>query len=231
MLDQFGTGDDAAVVVHQVGEQAVFMGGQLDLLAAAGDASGLGVEADGAAFDFGFGVARGAADLGADAGEQFFHMEGLGQIIVGTGVHTGDLIAPAIAGGQDDDGHLLFGTAPLFQDRDAVHLREADVEHDHVVGLSVAKVIAFFAVECCVDGIAGVAQRGDELAVQVFIILDDKDAHRGTFCWLYLDVTDVMAVLHHKATLDAGQAQRSKGCLASTSMDFIWPPVVRTTSL
>src|ERR1700722_1040417 len=44
MLDQLGARDDAAGVVHQVGEQAVLVRGELDRSAVDGDAAGARVE-------------------------------------------------------------------------------------------------------------------------------------------------------------------------------------------
>src|SRR4249919_1788887 len=56
MLDEFGAGDHAAGVVHKVGEQAVFVAGELDRIAVDADAAGAGVEADGAADELALGV-------------------------------------------------------------------------------------------------------------------------------------------------------------------------------
>ena len=53
---------------------------------------------------------------------------------------------------------LRSGAAPLLQHADAVHLRQADVEDDHVVGLGVAEEVALLAVEGGIDGVAGVVQ-------------------------------------------------------------------------
>src|ERR1700728_2428815 len=39
MLDQFGAGYDTAGMVHQIGEQAVFVRGELDRIAVDGDAA------------------------------------------------------------------------------------------------------------------------------------------------------------------------------------------------
>src|SRR4029079_17421989 len=44
MLDKLGARHHAAVVVHELGEQAVFVRGELDLLAVAGPPRRLGVE-------------------------------------------------------------------------------------------------------------------------------------------------------------------------------------------
>ena len=59
----------------------------------------------------------------------------------------------------------------------AVALRQADVEHDRVVGLGVASKPALFAVEGAVDGVAGRLQRGRDLAVEVPIVFDNQQAH------------------------------------------------------
>ncbi len=66
---------------------------------------------------------------------------------------------------------------PFLEHRKPVHLRQADIEHDGVVGLGVAEEVAFLAVERDVDRIAGVGQRLLELAVEIGIVFDDEKAH------------------------------------------------------
>src|SRR5580693_5991599 len=44
MLDQLGARDHASGVVHQIGEQAVFVGGELDRVAVDGDPAAAGIE-------------------------------------------------------------------------------------------------------------------------------------------------------------------------------------------
>ena len=61
---------------------------QFDLLALTRHARRLGIEPQRPAFNLGFGMTRRAAHLRADPGQQFFHMERLGQIIVGAGIHA-----------------------------------------------------------------------------------------------------------------------------------------------
>jgi hypothetical protein len=108
---------------------------------------------------------------------ELLHVERLGEVVVGAGVHAGDLVAPAVAGGEDDHRHLAVGAAPLLEDGDAVHFRQADIENDDVVGLGVAEEVALLAVHRGIDRIARIAQRRDELAVQILVILDHQDAH------------------------------------------------------
>src|SRR6476661_7106951 len=47
MLDQLGARHDALVVMHEIGEQAILVRGELDRLASERDPGGLGVEAQG----------------------------------------------------------------------------------------------------------------------------------------------------------------------------------------
>ena len=56
-------------------------------------------------------------------------------------------------------------------------MRQADVEHDGVVGLGVAEEVALLAVRRGIDRVAGLLERGDELPVQIGIVLDDQHPH------------------------------------------------------
>src|SRR5205085_4874969 len=49
-------------------------------------------------------------------------------------------------------------------------------EDDDVVRLGLAEEVAFLAVEGGIDGVAGVGQRRDQLAIEIAIVLDDQDA-------------------------------------------------------
>ena len=119
----------------------------------------------------------GAADLRAHAGQKLFHVEGLGEVIVGACVHAGDLVAPAVARGQQDDRHLAVAAAPLLEDGDAVHFRQADVEDHDVVRLGIAEEIALLAVRRRIHRKTCIPERRCKLAIQVPIILDDERAH------------------------------------------------------
>src|SRR5262249_39271827 len=89
----------------------------------------------------------------------------------------GDLVAPAVARGQQQDRHGAPRPPPRLQHRDAVHLRQADVEDDRVIRLAFAEVMAFLAVEGAVDHVARVRQRGRELTVEIGVVLDDQESH------------------------------------------------------
>ena len=72
-----------------------------------------------------------AAGHGPEAGEQLVHAERLGDVVVGAGVEGVDLVDAVGATGQHQDRHV--GPAPESGDHlGAVHVREAEVEDDHV---------------------------------------------------------------------------------------------------
>ena len=123
----------------------------------------------------------GAAQQGADAGEQLLHVEGLRDVVVGAGIEALDLVAPAVAGGQDDDRHLASLAAPGVQDRDAVHLRQAEIEDDGVVGLGLAEELPFLAVDGRVDRVARLFEGGHDLLIEGSVVLDDEKAHGSSF--------------------------------------------------
>src|SRR5215471_14145415 len=58
MLDQFGTRDDTAGMVHQICEQAILVAGELDRVAVDRDAAGARVEANRTAHEFALGMAH-----------------------------------------------------------------------------------------------------------------------------------------------------------------------------
>ena len=56
-------------------------------------------------------------------------------------------------------GIVAAGAAPLLENRDPVHLRQADVEDDGVIGLGVAEEVAFLAIVGAVDRVACLLER------------------------------------------------------------------------
>src|SRR6266566_6323751 len=103
-------------------------------------------------------------------------MERLGDVVVGAGVEALDLIAPAVARGEDEDRHGPAGTPPGLEHRDAVHLGQADIEDHRIVGLAFAEKVALLAVEGTIDHVARVNERGRELPIEIGIVLDHEEA-------------------------------------------------------
>src|SRR6516164_6559150 len=102
-------------------------------------------------------------------------MKGLGDVIIGAGVETLYLVAPAVARGQHENGHGSAGPPPCFQHRDAIHLWQPDVQDDGIVWLALAEIMPLFAVKRPIDDVAGIGKRSRELSVEVGIILDDEE--------------------------------------------------------
>ena len=65
----------------------------------------------------------------------------------------------------------------VLPSRDAVDLGQAQVQHDHVIGLGVAEEVGLLAVRGVIDRVAGVGQRRLQLAGQVGVVLDEQHAH------------------------------------------------------
>ncbi len=141
--------------------------------------AGAGIDAQRADLDLAGGEAGGAAQQRADTGEQFLGHEGLGEVIVGTGVEARDLVAPAVARGQDQDRHGLAVLAPFLEHAHAVELGQAEVEDHRVVRLGVAEEMAFLAVGRGVDHIAGIAQRLLQEALEILVVFNKQKSHCG----------------------------------------------------
>src|SRR5262245_42886857 len=187
MLDQLAARDHAAGVVHEIGEQAVLVRGELDRVAVHAHAAGAGIEAHRAAIELALGVPGGAPQQRADARQHLLQVEGLGDVVVGAGVEALDLVAPAVAGGENEHRHGATGAAPGLEHRDAVHLGQADVEDDRVIGLALAEKVALLAVVGAIHHVARVRERGRELPVEIGIVLDHEETQgsgsSGRFRW------------------------------------------------
>ena len=174
VFDDLAARDDAPGMVHEIGEQAILVAGELDRLAVDRDPPGAGVEPDRSDREVARRVAGGAPHQRPQARQHLLHVEGFGDIVVGARVDALDLVAPPIPRGEDQDRHRAPGLAPCLEDRDAVALGQADVEHDRVIGLGVASKPAFLAVESAVHRIARGLERRRNLAVEIAIVFDNQ---------------------------------------------------------
>ena len=73
-----------------------------------------------------------AAQQRADAGGQLVDLERLDEVVVGAGVEARDALVEGVAGGQQQDRDAEALAAQPSGDREPVHARHRDVEHDHV---------------------------------------------------------------------------------------------------
>src|ERR1051325_2678486 len=177
VLDEFGARHDLSLVMGKIGQQTVFQARQLHRVAVDSDAAGTRVDAQGPDLDLRGSKTGGAAQKRAHAGQQLFGIERLGEIVVGSGIESRDLVAPAVARGEDQDRHLATVLAPLLEHAHAIHLGQAEIQNHRIVGFGVAEEVTFLAVARDIDHVAGVDQRLLELTLQVLVVLNKKDAH------------------------------------------------------
>ncbi len=124
MVDEFGSRDDPGLVMHQIGKQPELESGQLDRRAIECHPRRPGVQPQEPAIELRFGHARAAAQESADPGDDLLHLEGLGDVVVGAGIDACDLLAPAVARGQDQNGSLDVCPAPAIENAQPVNLRQ-----------------------------------------------------------------------------------------------------------
>ena len=72
------------------------------------------------------------AQLGAHAGQQHGELERLQDIVIGTRIEPQDLIGIGRIPGQHHDRRLEAALAQLLDGLAAIHVRQANVEHDEV---------------------------------------------------------------------------------------------------
>lgn len=106
------------------------------------------------------------------AGQQFLRVEGLTNVVVGAGFKAVDFFVPGIAGGQDDDRHVVAGVAPTFQHLQAGQFGQAQVENRGIVGFGRSQKLALRAVGCGVDDIAGTTQVGGQRFEEGRVVFD-----------------------------------------------------------
>ena len=75
----------------------------------------------------------GAAREGAEAGQQFLEVEGLGEVIVGAAIEAGHAVVHGAAGGQHEDGRAKSGGAQFAADRVTILDGKHHVENHEVV--------------------------------------------------------------------------------------------------
>ena len=134
-------------------------------------------ESDRPAGELALGVADRTAQQRANARQHLFEMKRLGHVIIGAGIEALNLVAPAIARSKQQHRHGASRAPPRFQNGNTVHLGETDVENDRVVGLRLAEIVPFLAVERAIDHVTRLGQGRRELAVEIRIVLDDEEAH------------------------------------------------------
>ena len=205
--------DDAGVFAQQQLEQAESGARQRDGHAVPGDFGGVGVENQ-----IGYLVAT-RQSLGTprqclDASHQFRHVEGLDEIVVGTGVKARELVLEPVPGRQHDDRRGDAGIlAQPFADLEAVHAGQHDVEHHHVVGFGDGEMHRHQAVGRIVHVVAASFEIGAGGLGEFGVVLREQDveapAHRRS--------SPAMAAERSRASFSA-QRRSSQGLAPSLAM-------------
>jgi len=67
------------------------------------------------------------------------------------------------------------------KEREAIALRQHDIEDDHVVVMSLGEPKSLFAIAGEIDRVAGIAQRGAQRALQARGVFDYENTHGSGF--------------------------------------------------
>jgi hypothetical protein len=153
----------AILVEHQELEQGVFLGGEADGPAGARHRVAAGIQGEIGHLHHLGAQTLGPPQQGAQAGQQLFEVEGLGEVIVGAGIEPGHAVVHRGAGGEHEDGRAETGGAQFAADGVAVLHRQHHVQNHQVVLVHGGVVDGLLAVGRDVDGVGLFAQTsGDE---------------------------------------------------------------------
>ena len=151
--------------MHEIGEQPIFVRGELDRITVHRDAPGAGVEPHRPAVELALGVAGRASQQRPDPRQHLLEMKRLGDIVVGAGIEALHLVAPAVTGREHQYRHGPPGPPPGFEHGDPVHLGQADIQDDSVVGLTLTEKVPLFTIIGAIHDVAGIGQRRRKLPV------------------------------------------------------------------
>ncbi len=124
----------------------------------------------------------GPAEHGTDSGTQLLGAKGLGEVVVGAGIETGDAIDLGRAGSQHDHRHLALASHQS-QELESVEARHHHVEQHQIVLAGQRPAQSAAAV---VHGFQTDVSPGEELLqelAQLDVVVDHQDRHAG-LCWL-----------------------------------------------
>ena len=119
------------------------------------------------------------AQRGANAGRQFLHAERLGDIIIGAQIERRHLAGLVVAAGKNDDGHGRAAIAQGAHDRQPIHSRQPQIEHDQVHRIAFKEIQRRLAAIGLLDAIGLRRQGGAQETPDRRFVVHDQDAQRG----------------------------------------------------
>ena len=171
-------GEGLAGVLHEHFHDGVLHLRELDALAVLLQGAVAGVEEEGRLLDLTgvHGGAAGAAHEGVYAGGQLRRGKGLGDIVVGAGHETGDLVHLLRAGGEHDDTDGGVGGADAAADLEAVDTGEHDVQQrDADIRMLLQLLQRLLTCLRLHHLITGAAEIDDDKAADAGFVLQDQD--------------------------------------------------------
>lgn len=169
------------LVVQKQFQHRQFARRQRHRLAVAAHAAGGAVEHHVAVRQLRHQLAVATADQRLQARRHFGQRERLAQIIVGAALQPADSLLQRVAGGEDQDRHVLPGLAPLAQQIQTVEARQAEIEDHRVVRRTVQRIFADDAVGEPVQIEAEFGQPGLDAVPDQFVIFDQQNSHEYPF--------------------------------------------------
>ena len=132
LSEQLALGDDLTGPCHEVGQQVELAGAELQRLPVELSGAPTRIKPQSTDGQLGVGGAgRRTAQDCADPRVEGVGREGLDHVVVGAGVQCPDDLLVVVAGSGDDDRGAADGTEHA-QQLDAIEVRQAQVEDDHV---------------------------------------------------------------------------------------------------
>ena len=123
--------------------------------------------------------ATGAPEQRADPGHELPHAERLRHVVVGAGIEASNLVGLLAPRREHDDGHEGVEAAELLAHLVAVHVRQHEVQEDHVGALGTGLTQAFLAGGRRDHAIPLEGQRVLQPQHDVGLVFDDEDGLSG----------------------------------------------------
>ena len=121
----------------------------------------------------------GAAHEAAQACDDLFEAERLGDVVVAAGGEPRDAVAHGILRGEEQHGHVVARLAQPLQHRHAVEVGHHDVEH-HRVGLELARGLQGLEPRAGGADVPALhAQRHRQQVGEHLLVVDDEHAQGG----------------------------------------------------
>ena len=122
-------------------------------------------------------MACGASKQGIDACEQFFVMEGLGEIVIGTCFKAFHLVLPTVACSQNENGEFSFQLAQLADQLHPADTGQAKINDTQVERILTPEKQAVFPVFRGVHRVTALLELRLQGFTQCGFIFDQENAH------------------------------------------------------